>query len=689
MKLPSIREPAGLKILANLALAFKASTITVAVIAIYFQDLDMIFRDALSNESSSHILLIPMILVYLVYRKRKMLRAVISNESVGRSGVAKYFSILSGVLLCATATILYLYGSYTFTPLEYHILTLPIFTAGLILVLFNPQTLRHAIFPVVFLAFLTPPPSEILQKVGSILSVTSTEASNALVNLLGIHSTISSDFGTPTLNIIRPDNTLLPLTVDIACSGIYSLIGFLIFAAFIAFIVRDKLWKKALIFIIGFPLIYLLNILRITLIALIGYQWGPQLALDMFHLLGGWILIFLGTLLLLTIAEKAFKTQIFSKKQRQNICPTCNPPASTPTAYCPSCGRLARHTPTRLRIADITKIMAIALVVALLTSIQTPIFALTQGPAQILIDGQQGNIGILPLMQGYTPRFIYRDREFEEISGQDLSLIFEYVPQDPETKPVWVALEIAETRGPLHPWEVCLVSWPQTHGYEPGVNQLDLRDVTLLENPPIIARYFAFQYKNANQTQLVLYWFESSIFTINNASAQKQVKLSLIAYPDTPEDVPSSEQQLLPFATAMAAYWQPLKTWNAVAMLISRNGLSLAAVTLALLIAAIVMYSLRLREQTKANATAYKKLSKPDQQLINMIQTTETQTLLTVDRLQRTYQEVAKEPIDSTRLEQKLLELEKIGVIRTSIVSRQDQPTQVWKTQITLGFRKH
>lgn len=39
--------------------------------------------------------------------------------------------------------LLYWHGSYTFTPLEYHILTLPIFAAGLTLILFNPQTLRQ------------------------------------------------------------------------------------------------------------------------------------------------------------------------------------------------------------------------------------------------------------------------------------------------------------------------------------------------------------------------------------------------------------------------------------------------------------------------------------------------------------------------------------------------------------------
>ena len=44
---------------------------------------------------------------------------------------------------------------------------------------------------------------------------------------------ISTAYGNPTITITQPNGTPLSFTVDIACSGIYSLIGFLIFAVFI------------------------------------------------------------------------------------------------------------------------------------------------------------------------------------------------------------------------------------------------------------------------------------------------------------------------------------------------------------------------------------------------------------------------------------------------------------------------
>jgi exosortase len=689
MKIPSNQELAGLKTQDNFALALKASTIIVAVIAIYFQDLNLIFTDALYNESTSHILLIPLLLAYLVYRKRKMLRAAAPTQSRS-TATPRYLATLSGILLCATAIVLYWYGSYTFTPLEYHVLTLPVFTAGLTLILFNPQTLRQLAFPIAFLFFLTPPPLEVTYGLGATLSVISSEASTAIVNLFGIPATLTGEYGTPTIMLTRPDNTTMSFAVDIACSGIYSLIGFLIFATFIAFIVRDKLWKKTLTFIMGFPLIYLLNIIRITIILLIGYQWGEQLALDIFHLLGGWILIFLGTLLLLAISEKILKTKVFTR--RQNPCPICSPLSSLSTeTYCKSCGRILKFPQTRISKTDIAKIISLALAAFLLLSIQAPVFALTQSPAQILIQtpsGEQGNPSIFPEIPGYSLQFFYRDTGFEQTAKQDLSLIYVYTSQEGKI-PVWVALEIAQTRSSLHRWETCLITWPQTHGYQPKVTQLELEDTRILDNPPIIARYFGFQYLTDDETQLVLYWYESSIFTIHNATQQKHVKLSLITYPEKPEDVPNIKAQLLPIAKTIANYWQPIKTWALISMILSQQGITLAAATTAALAALVIFRVYKYQKTTTDNRRLYQKLSTSSQQLIDIIKKTQETTIPTLANIRETYEKTIHNTIAAAELEQKIIGLERTEIAKTTITSNGDEPTQTWTVQLGFNPRKH
>jgi exosortase len=687
---PSFQWLAGLKSPGNLALALKASTLIVAVSALYFQDLRIIFTDALINEATSYILIMPFLFAYLVYRKRRMLRATIAVERRDPSENTKHFGVLGGILLSATAIVLYWYGSYTFTPLEYHVLTLPLFAAGLTLILFNPQTLRQAAFPTAFLAFLVPLPSQIIYNLGSTLSVMSSVASNRIVNLLGIHSTISSISGTPAISVTQANGTVLPpFSVDIACSGIYSLIGFFVFAAFVAFVVRDKLWKKATIFLVGFPLIYFLNILRITIILLIGYQWGQELALNIFHLLGGWILIFLGTLILLVISEKLLKTRIFTRKQTQQSCPNCNPHPSEETDFCLTCGRLGKYPQTRPKKTDAPKIVAIALATILLLSIQVPVFALTQGPAQILIQtptGQQGNTQIFPQIPNYTLEYSYRDTEFEELAKEDYALIYSYTPENPEKEAIFVGLEIAPTTSGMHRWEICLANWPQISGYQSGVEQLDLKDVQVLQNPSIMARYFAFRDQSSNQTEVVLYWYENAIFTANGTSQQKYVEISLIAYPNTPQDVATVENELLPFATAIVNYWQPIKMWAAIGITLSNNGITLAEITIALLAAIIVFYTFKTMKQRRANARVYQKLSLQNRQIIDTVAETEKTKKPTLQAIADTFRRKIGLQIEEKDLLQKLSETEKTGVIESVTANVQDEPTRAWKTKMT--FKK-
>ena len=668
------------KINTTLALGLKPAILTIAIIAFYYQDLTLVFGDALTNEATSYILIIPFILSYLIYRKRKMLTAAITDTiTENQPEHTRYYSLVSGILLCIIAILVYWTGSYTFTPLEYHLFTLPIFTAGLALILFNPQTLRQALFPIIFLIFLTPPPNEIFYTLGSALSVYSSEASTALTRLIGIPATLTSEYGTPIILITRPDLSSMNFSVDVACSGIYSLLGFLVFAIFIVYIVRDKPWKKAALFAMGFPLIYFLNIIRITTIIAIGYNMGEQLALDIFHLLGGWVLIFIGTLLLLAISEKILRINLFTKKNK-NTCPDCTSPNTTNTTqnYCTNCGRITKHKPLRFNLRDSAKMITILSVMILLLWIQMPVFATTHSPAPVLVQTPNGEIGnplLFPNITGYELSFWDRDTYFERISKQDYSLRFLYMPTDENKTWVWIGLEIAPTTSSLHRWEICLVSWPQT----PRVAQLDLRDIQILDNPPVMARYFAFQNLQDSQTQLVLYWYETSIFTISGTAQQKQVKISLITFPGTPEKVSNMENEILPIAEAIANYWQPIKTWALVSMTISQNGLNLALGTTAFLVITVATYFFQRKRQQKTRMDAYRKLATRDQQLVETIRKIRQTTPSTIQRIRDTYQETTNTDLTTEQVEQKLTELSKIGLVKNTIVNNRDEPTRTWK----------
>jgi exosortase len=659
------------------------ATLVIATIVFYLQDLTMIFTDALSNDATSYILIIPIILTYLIYRKRRILRTAITDSTQNEPKNTRYYSLASGILLCLIAVLIYWWGSYTFTPLEYHLDTLPILVAGLTLVLFNPQTLKQNLFPTIFLIFLAPPPTGIFNSIGSALSVYSSEASAALVQFFRIPAALTAENGTPTILITRPDMTTMSFGVSIACSGLYSLVGFLVFAVFITYIVRDKTWRKLGVLAIGFPLIYLLNIIRITTIVAIGYQMGEQTALDVFHLAGGWVLIFIGTLILLAIGDKLLRVDFFSRAK--STCPTCTSNNTITTRnYCTNCGRITKHQQLRFNSKDFAKLIAIIVAVTLLLWIQMPVLATTHSPAQVLVqtpNGEQGNTQLFPNITGYTLSFWERDTDFEKLSHQDYSLIFLYDPNIDNNKTMfYVGLEIAPTISGLHGWETCLITWPEAQGYQPQVTQLDVRTAQIQDNPPILANYFAFQDLQDNLTQLVFYWYETSYFTINNVTQQKQVEISLITYPETPQDVPQMETELLPIAQAIANYWEPVKTWAAISMLISQNGSGLASSTTIVLIAVASLYLVEARRREKTNMDTYKKLGTQDRQLVDTIRELQKTTFATNDRIKKAYKQNTSTELTTEQLEQKLAELQRIDVAKNVIGNDRDEPIATWKT---------
>lgn len=660
----------------------KLGVIVFAVVSVYFQDLSLAYVDALQYEGYSYILLIPILIAYLLYRKRRILAAtVLDVDKTSQNN--RHLETLAGFLMCLTAFAIYVFGSQTFSPLQYHLISLPIFAAGLILIFFNLATLRHAFFPIVFLTFLTPPPVVYLNNIGSLLSVGSTEAANAIANLLGVNSWISIESGTPAINLIRPDNQPLLLVVDVACSGIYSLVGFVVFATFFAYIIRDKIWKKIATVAIGFPLIYLLNIIRITIIVLIGYHWGAELALEIFHILGGWVLVFTGTLLLLIIAEKIFKTQIFTKANKKT------------RTYQDNHSQLKLHSnlmntskklKKKVQAYNAAKLVAVVLVTLLIVYIQSPVFSLTRGPASIMIEtsyGQQGNLELLPPIENYELRFLYRDIDFEQISGQDFSLAFKYYPENPEDMDVTVGVEIAESTVVLHFWEVCLITWAVPKGEQP-VTSLDLRDIKIQEDPPITARYFAFREQDQTQIQLVLYYFTTSLFEIDDTTQKKQVKISFITYFDDPQDLDTMEDELLTFAENTVNYWEPLREWNIITTVISKNVLPLAIVAVASLIALLPLSWIQRRKKFRTNGSIYLKLHSHKQQIINAVRETERTKPATLNNISETYQRMVDRTVNRDELLRDLTELEKLGVVDTRIICEQDEPIYTWNTRFKM-----
>jgi exosortase len=659
-------------ILNKAPLVLKCSVLLLSTIVFYLKDLFAIFSESLQNEFMSYMLTIPFFLTYLAYRKRKILSAVIAYETKTSKDVR-----ISGVLLLALSILVYWHGSYTFQPIQLHMISLPIFIAGCILIIFNLRTLRESVFPMIFLAFLVPLTLESLSLVGAALSVLSSSISYTVLKFFGLPINMINQYGIPIIVLERAPNASIFFAIDIPCAGMYSLMGFLIFAFFLAYIVRGIMWKKAFLFIIGLPLIYGLNIIRIITIVLIGYEFGQDLATQVFHFLGGWALISLGTLIILFLSEKLMKIQIFTKKSTREPCPNCDKDPRTDQNFCQTCGRIL--TPMNMKIdkRDILKVSVLLVCISLLANLQLSLFALTKADIRIDLQtpsGEKGYEQLLPGSSDYQLRFVYRDRAFEERTNQDASLIYLYLPNDSQQTPVWTTLEISRYAAALHEWELCL-------GDQPSNVKLDLKEIGISENPPLVGRFYAFQ--GSKSIQVVLYWYQRFLFTVEQGFEEKWVKTSLIVFTDSSEKISGIEEELLPLTKKIIDYWEPVKTGAQTILIISRYGATLIWTLAALLSIMIMSNAVGDIRRRRSNLRAFNRLVLKEEKLvIRAVHEANKRGISTTLDIASIYSRLAQKTIPAEDLLQKLNQAEKIGLITKNITNKEDAPILGWKNKI-------
>ena len=141
--------------------------ILLMILIVYWQDLYILINEAFYNEAVSHIFLVPVLFTYILYQKRSTIKATFAFDYLRNRSKSYFITEAIGLSFCLSALLIYWYGSYTFSPLEYHLLTLPLFLAGTILVFFNFKTLTAVLFPILILLLLIPIPSEITYVAGA------------------------------------------------------------------------------------------------------------------------------------------------------------------------------------------------------------------------------------------------------------------------------------------------------------------------------------------------------------------------------------------------------------------------------------------------------------------------------------------------------------------------------------------
>jgi len=161
---------------------------------------------------------------------------------------------------------------------------------GLVLYMAGPALFKVAIFPYAFLYFMVPWPDFLVEMVSFPLQLLTSTYATMLAGLMGIPiKRVGVDLYMPGLS----------LTIAAACSGIRSQMALMALASLFAYLTQASLPRRLLLFLSGIPVALIANVVRVTLVILVGLYVDKRLAIGLFHDYSGPVLFLFSTLALM------------------------------------------------------------------------------------------------------------------------------------------------------------------------------------------------------------------------------------------------------------------------------------------------------------------------------------------------------------------------------------------------------
>ena len=231
------------------------------------------------DDNYSHGFLIPFISIFLIWQKKGKLAVIPIKPS-------NYGLILLGasLLLLFVSNI----GAELFTmrvSMLMVILSLSVFITGW-------KFSKALCLPVAYLLFMIPFPAIIWNKIAFPLKLFATQMAVSFIKILNIPVYAEG-------NIIHLSNTTLEV-VD-ACSGLRSLTSLLALSAAFALISQHSKLEKFFLFLSAIPIAIFMNIIRLSVTAILARQYGSRIAEGFLHDFSGILVFFIAIILIYII----------------------------------------------------------------------------------------------------------------------------------------------------------------------------------------------------------------------------------------------------------------------------------------------------------------------------------------------------------------------------------------------------
>jgi exosortase len=237
-----------------------------------YEPIKALYDSSSQREYYSHIVLIPLVSIYLVFQKRKDVFSERENTA-GRCAYSFRNDCVAGISLLMAGVLLYFVGRGVGVGLNQNdftaIVTLAavVFLNGGFILSYGLHAFKAALFPLLFLIFVIPIPSALMDGFISFLQVGSTEFTNLLFMATGVP-------------FLREGFVFhLPgMSVEVAkqCSGIRSSLALLITAILAGHMFLTTWWKKVILAVLIIPVTMFKNGIRILILTLMGTDWDPR-----------------------------------------------------------------------------------------------------------------------------------------------------------------------------------------------------------------------------------------------------------------------------------------------------------------------------------------------------------------------------------------------------------------------------
>jgi exosortase len=296
--LPSFR-PIGPRVAAVRGLPLRAAALVGLVLLAYNYSLITLARGLTLQTPLAYLALVPLMALILGITRLRL-------EGPGLSIHDRQVDWIVGTtLLVIAGTVLVLVPgatSSTFWLQRIDLLTLPIFVAGMVTLLFGIRRTWSLKAPIAFLLLAWPVPYTAFLggAIGAFTELTARLVA-ALTRVVPIARASASD---DTLFVVGSGAHAFSVSIGSACAGVNGLVGFLLVGTALLYVVRGPVLRRLIWLGAGLALVFALNALRIAAILAVGAGFGQAAALEVLHPVAGLVVFNIGVLAMIALVPR-------------------------------------------------------------------------------------------------------------------------------------------------------------------------------------------------------------------------------------------------------------------------------------------------------------------------------------------------------------------------------------------------